>query len=181
MSLDPDMVAMDACHIQLIAAVMGSLKPGRILEMGYGSGRLTRAILQAQTGYQIDAKYTLVDAWLDWDGGMPADAAELEDRIHIVTSLEETFVDEAVKSGQQFDLIISDADHNKSDHWFPGVFEMLLAPGGIGFFHDVRAEEYNLWRNIEYCKVYGVPHKVFIKNSLPDERCGRGLLMVMKP
>ena len=185
--MDPRVVAMDQCHIDLIAAVAGALKPTSILEMGYGSGRLTERLFKMRHENHLSddaCLYTLVDNFVDWDGQMPEGfpiIPRTQPKRGAFAMDEEKFIEMAVKEKWRFDLIISDADHQHSHEWFPVVVCALLAPGGVAFFHDVLAPEYQLGKNIEDIKMIGYPYKVFDRNSMSSERCERGLLMVMKP
>ena len=183
--MDPELVAMDKAHIELIAAVAAALKPKRVLEMGYGSGRTTQAMIMANALYELGLHYTLVDNWTDWNGVMPAEVVALTMTKNMVfnvcTSTEEQFVGELSKKGEAFDLIVSDADHHRSHFWFSVVLERLLAPGGVAFFHDVCSPDFkSLWNLPIYARNWGMDIRVFSASSLKEERCERGLLMVMK-
>jgi len=183
MTPTPEQVAIDQCHAALVYGVAVSQKPKRILELGYGSGRVTDMIQRARSFNGHASHYVLVDSWLDWGGTPPQGIAVRREygEIEIITSTEEDFV-KGCKD--QFDLIFSDADHLRSHEWFPEVIEKLLAPMGIAFFHDVMSPDYpNLRQTLHWLLSNahkGYVARVFDESSRNDERCDRGLLMVMK-
>src|SRR5437867_3457846 len=67
---DDNPVAMDAVHANLIASVVLAKKPERILELGIGSGILTRALLAA-IRVNRHGELESVDNLSDWRGEMP--------------------------------------------------------------------------------------------------------------
>lgn len=185
-----DEVAMDLCHIQLIAATAGALKPNRVLELGFGSGLLTNEVMAALARFNIKADYELVDSWLDWDGKEPEHLDYYKKnypfQFKITQSTEKDFIDQFRNSDMKpYDLIISDADHHHSHEWFMFVIQSMLADGGVAFFHDVSGPDFaNLHANIEALQSIEYDEydwKVFNKSTRIDERCERGLLMVLKP
>lgn len=177
-----DLISMDMCHVYTICGLAASLKPNRILEIGYGSGRLTHVLLECVAFYKIEAtNYTIVDNLVEFGGTVPF-LPVVDYAPTLIVSDEGAFVKNCK---DQFDLIISDADHQHSHEWFRDVVMNMLAPGGIAFFHDIEAKDLpNLSANIEWMvandKFHNLSWKVFNKSSLPGERCDRGLLMVMK-
>src|SRR5580692_8157351 len=168
-------IRMVYCHIELIAATVASLKPKNILELGYGSGKSAKAILAAIQKYKLgDTLYTIVDNWQDHDGVCPKDLWGLHSDygfdyqgvqhfplIKLITSTEEKFVSNIIsktwqEADETFDLIVSDADHGNSWRWFDKVYYLMLRPGGIGFFHDVNSNDWNLKENVTYCRAHKI-------------------------
>jgi len=101
-------------------------------------------------------------------------------RASIKTSDEKEFVH---STGDKFDFIMSDADHNHTNEWFDYVYENLLLPGGIIIYHDINLFEdsfVNLRQIYARCLAKNYRHHLFNQNSLPGERCHRGLLVIFK-
>jgi len=100
-------------------------------------------------------------------------------KINIVTSDEKEFV---FSCKQQFDLIMSDADHMRTDQWFEYVYDALLADDGILCYHDVTLTSMfpNLINIVHKCQELNLRHKVFNKDSLSTEMCFRGFLVIFK-
>jgi predicted O-methyltransferase YrrM len=175
------LVSMDAAHAMLLAGLVAAQKPRRVLEMGFGAGTSFRSILQAADVFKLDAEFTIVDNWFDHSGVRPVGTfAPPYNRALIVTQAEGEFV---ASCTDQYDFIVSDADHHHSHLWFDEVYDRMLAPGGILVNHDVcnLAMFPNLARNVARCQERGLMHMVFDRNSLPHERCDRGLLVIWKP
>jgi predicted O-methyltransferase YrrM len=174
-------VKIDQAHADLITGLIKSHKPKTVLELGIGGGQSTNAMLAGLDYNQQTFDYTLVDNWMDFGGVMPDEVKDLyEKRITIVTSNEKDFVFGANK---KYDFIMSDADHHQTDQWFEYVFDTLLADNGILCYHDVNLieNEFVNLRNIYYrCQEFNLKHFLFNKNSLPSERCQRGLLVIFK-
>jgi predicted O-methyltransferase YrrM len=155
------------------------VKPRTVLELGFGAGEATKAIMAGLNYNEMQFSYTLVDNWQDFGGRRPA-ATNAEEFSHIdfVTSDEQAFV-EGCKD--QFDFIFSDADHFSAQNWFQKVYDDLLRPGGILLYHDVTNPELPNLREI-YDRVLSQQyrHALFSENSRSDERCDRGLLVIFK-
>jgi len=172
-------VAIDKAHTALIYGMVLSTKPKLILELGIGSGFITKTVLYA-LGYNGVGNLTSVDNWHDWQGKEPKHIKELRELgCNVVAPIEEeTFV----KSNQdkRYDIIIVDGNHRQGGNWAHLVYNMLN-DNGILFAHDVRMPQYPTLRRYE--DVAG-QHKdfytVFNVNSRQDEMCNRGLLMIMK-
>jgi len=172
-------VSIDLAHATLLTGIVASLKPNRIVELGYGAGYTSRAIMQA-IHWNGHGLLTIVDNWIDW-GGVEPDTTELRMMgAEFVVSDEEQFVRSAADS--EFDILVSDADHHRSDLWIDHHLR-IVRPGGFLFFHDVGSG--TTFRNLESIPIrlneLGISHTVFQKSSKKDERCDRGWLMMQKP
>jgi predicted O-methyltransferase YrrM len=186
-------VKIDVAHAHLITGLVKANKPQTILEFGIGGGESTDAILEGLEYNQQAYKYTLVDNWHDWMpnimkrvagavGECPAGVIEkYGTRIEIVTSTEQQYV---FSCDKKFDFIMSDGDHHNTDRWFEYVYENLLNHGGILIYHDVNLFDADAFKNLitiyTRCQEYGISHQLFNRNSLPKERCQRGLLVIFK-
>lgn len=167
-------VSIDLAHADLVGGLVAALKPASVLEFGYGGGRSVSVILAALHRNGIAARYLLVDNWADWSGERPAEA--YREGVQFVTQAEGDFV---AACGEQFEFIMSDADHLNAQRWHRRVYDDLLAPGGILIYHDVLNFP-DLFEIVDDCRARGLSHVLFNRNSLPGEACGRGLLVVFK-
>ena len=179
-----EMVKIDVVHAHLISGLVASHKSEKILELGVGGGGATDSILASIDYNGNNPSYTLVDNWIDFGRVMPQEVKErYGDRINIITSDEKDFV---FSTKEQYDFIMSDADHHHTNEWFRHVYDNLLLPCGILIYHDV-----NLFPEIdgsfpilleilEECKRNNFHHILFNKSTLPNERCHRGLLVIFK-
>lgn len=194
-------IMMDACHMDLICGLVASLKPSRVLELGVGSGVLTRRILQTLTNYGLnDSQLTCVDNFSDFGGKCPAhlggfpgfdsrvcDFPGFDSRVSLCVMGELEFLMALRRACgfeigplQVYDLIVSDADHNNTHLWMDKTLE-ILNPGGILIYHDVLNSDFpNLRSLITQAGEKGLSHFVFSRNSVPSERCDRGLLVIRK-
>ena len=158
-----------------------SQKPKNILELGLGGARSCDAIIKAIDYNNNNPKFTIIDNWLDWNGIMPKKVYETYGkRANIITMDEKEFIF-SVKD--KYDFIMSDADHNRTDQWFEYVYDNILEQGGILIYHDINLIEesfINLRSIYEKCKERNLHHYLFNNNSLPHERCQRGLLVIFK-
>ena len=186
-------VKIDVAHAHLVTGLVKANKPKTILEFGIGGGESTDSILEGLEYNQQDYKYILVDNWHDWMppqlkgipdavGECPAGVIEkYGSRIEIVTSPEKKYV---FSCTEKYDFIMSDGDHHQTDQWFEYVYENLLNPGGILIYHDVNLFDDDAFKNLitiyTRCQEYGISHHLFNRNSLPEERCQRGLLVIFK-
>ena len=175
---------IDVAHAELLNGLVVASKPTRVLEMGlemgFGAGHATDAILAGLEYNQLPYTYTLVDNWMDFGYTMPDTVGEkYTSKINIVTSDEKEFV---FSCKQQFDLIMSDADHMRTDQWFEYVYDALLADDGILCYHDVTLTSMfpNLINIVHKCQELNLRHKVFNKDSLSTEMCFRGFLVIFK-
>ena len=186
-------VKIDVAHAHLVTGLVKANKPKTILEFGIGGGESTDAILEALEYNQQAYKYTLVDNWHDWMpahlkgipnavGKCPAGVIEkYGSRIEIVTSPEREYV---FSCQEKYDFIMSDGDHHQTDQWFEYVYENLLNPSGVLIYHDVNLFDDDAFKNLisiyTRCQEYRISHHLFNRNSLPGERCQRGLLAIFK-
>jgi predicted O-methyltransferase YrrM len=173
------MIEIDACHRQLIAGMVAAAKPTRILELGFGTGATTKAILSNSE----DAHLTIIDNWLDFGENKPLHAALSKTRLDrishgakLVTADEREFL--ASTPDNTFDFLVSDADH--TGDWCEEHFR-VTKPGSWCFFHDTNQPAIypGLARTVDYVRERGWMHYHFTKSTLPDEKCERGLLMVL--
>jgi len=177
---DEMLVKIDANHAELVGSLVKCHKPRRLLEFGFGAGEATRAILGALQYNRQDFEYTIVDNWQDFGGAQPEATRALEyDGVHFVTSSEVDFV---LACQFAYDFVFSDADHCNTQEWFELVYGRILARGGILVYHDVTnsARFPNLLRIHEDVVRNGYHHILLNRNSLADERCDRGLLVIFK-
>lgn len=176
-------VKIDTAHAELIKGLVMSSKPRTILEIGVGGGESADAIIAGLTYNQTEYSYDLVDCWLDWNGVMPpAIEQRYSKHCNIITSTEQQFV---ISTDKTYDFIMSDGDHHRADQWFEHVYDKLLNPNGILIYHDINVFNEpngfpNLVRILTACEKYGLTHYLFNKNSRPEERCQRGLLVIYK-
>jgi predicted O-methyltransferase YrrM len=177
-----EIAKIDHAHADLLRSLIVAHKPRTILELGLGGGKSADAILNGLEYNQQPYTYTLVDNWQDRGGVIPEVVIErYAHRLNMVTSGEQEFV---FACQEQYEFIMSDADHFRADQWFEYVYNNLVADGGILIYHDVNLIEHDFdnLRNIYYkCKEYNLRYVLFNRNSLPAERCHRGLLVIFKP
>jgi predicted O-methyltransferase YrrM len=167
--------AMDWAHIELIYGAAISAKPENILELGIGTGAVTRKLLNA-IYYNGIGNLTCVDNLVD-DANWPKIEYKeaMGEGARFVNSDEHAFV-----SGQltnKYDFLVSDADH--SGNWFE-EHSRICTPMAMMWFHDTNTPGYPGLYSIEpQVKALGWPYIHFRKSSRPDERCERGLLLVV--
>jgi predicted O-methyltransferase YrrM len=175
-------VKIDTAHAELVKALVMANKPETILEIGIGGGKSADAILKALEYNKKPFQYTLVDNWFDWQGQRP-EAVDLKygKIMRIVDSGEREFV---FSCTEKYDFIMSDGDHMATDQWFEHVYTELLNDGGILIYHDVNFVDPDAFMNLKdlyrKAKQYQMRFHLFNKNSLPDERCQRGMLVIFK-
>ncbi len=172
------MINIDLCHIQLIKGLIRASKPSTVLEIGFGTGLTTSAILDSLDKNK-KGSLVLVDNFSDWGGTSPAHYEPLKKqwdahpgRLGFLRSSEESFIKNCDCT---FDFIISDADHCNTHKWKEETYA-LLNPGGILVYHDVSNPDYPNLRSI-----MEIPGKLFNTSSLPGEECERGLYVIFKP
>lgn len=171
-------VAMDLAHVALIVSVVLAKKPDAVLELGVGSGGLTRALLAA-IRYNQKGALTSVDNFCDWGGTKPSHIEDLESAgARIVEADEGAFLADA--SPNQFDIIISDGDHVNALFHIERVFA-VARENAVLFFHDTNNPDHARLSKIEpLVRAAGIPSYHFTEISRPDERTDRGLLAVVK-
>ena len=175
-----EVVRIDTNHAELVAALVTSRKPRRVLELGFGAGESCRAILRGLSYNAQHAEYTVVDNWVDFGGTQPPATKTAEYAgINFVTSAENEFV---FSCKANFDFIFSDADHFNTQNWFEYVYANLLDREGILIYHDVTNSKLfpNLLRIYSDTAKNKIDHMLFNYNSLKTECCDRGLLVIFK-
>lgn len=173
-----DMVSIDANHIDLIASLIKASKSRNILELGFGSGACTKAIVSAINYNSVPVSYDIVDNWYDKQGQGWAVPESLSPYIKFHNTSENSYVFSCQK---KYDFILSDADHFNSNKWFDRVYNDLLSMNGILIYHDVTQKDFqNLHDIYTACVEFKIPHMLFNRNSRPLERCDRGLLVIQK-
>lgn len=149
-------------------------KPQNILELGIGSGLVTRSLMAA-IRYNQYGTLTSVDNWLDWGRTRPE--LDIPPEVKVIASEEEVFV--RLAPTDEYDMLISDADHDRSGLWFTEHCR-IVKPDGFMFFHDTNQPQYpTLFALQELAKARALPYFHFTKSTREDERCERGLLFVI--
>jgi predicted O-methyltransferase YrrM len=168
--------SIDLAHTVFMSGCVLSKKPERVLELGIGPGHTSWALARA-LAYNGKGSLTCVDGWCDWGGREPDHVEALRRAgVEVIAQSEEEFVRSC--PSERFDVLVSDADHGRSQEWLDDHLR-LVKPGGFLFFHDTNNPLFpNLRAIVE--RVAHLPHYHFAENSRPDESCSRGLLFVMK-
>lgn len=175
---DKNPVAIDLAHNFFIIGSVLAKKPQSVLELGMGSGYLTSSLVHALQ-YNNAGTLTTVDSWYDTDGREPAVVSDFrKSGVNVVLSTEEQFVSRAATD--EYDFLISDADHMRSFEWLDQHVR-IVKPDGIMFFHDTNNPEMfpglaTLERQIAERRL---PYFHFKQDSRRGERCSRGLLFVI--
>jgi predicted O-methyltransferase YrrM len=177
----PEHIKIDIAHANLLTSLICCNKPKSILELGLGGGRSADAIMKGIQYNQNNPTYTLVDNWLDYNYVQPQNFVNtFGGKINIITSDEKSFV---YSCTEKYDFILSDADHQHTNEWFEYVFDNLLNNDGILIYHDVSflpGHYQNLLEIYYKCIERNIKFKLFNKNSLPNEKCERGLMVIFK-
>jgi predicted O-methyltransferase YrrM len=172
-----DETAIDTAHMLLIFSLIISSKPAKSLELGIGKSFATQAIL-AGIKYNSSGTLTCVDNLIDFHKIEPTFFPELRNRgVNIIAPINE--MDFVHNCKEKYDFIMSDADHEKSGTWIKETM-LLLNPGGLICFHDIGTIYPNSKLILDAIEQYGYSKILFNLNSLPDERCDRGFLLVKK-
>lgn len=166
--------SIDTAHAVLLAGVIMSHKPSRVLEIGIGPGCATEAILAA-LDWNGCGELVAVDNFIDTGGSEPPLVGELKKRgVTVVVSSEAAFCKSC--ESQYCDVLVSDADHQHAQDFVTDHLRMVR-PGGWLFYHDTANPSYpNLAGIVK--SVAHLRHTHFARSSRPDENCGRGWLMV---
>ena len=175
----PNPVAIDVAHNLLLIGALVAQKPERVLELGIGSGYVTRSLI-AGLRYNQRGTLTAVDNFLDWNGAEPPYVAELRaSGVNVVAPMEEKEFVFAAPS-EAYDFMVSDADHSRSGTWIDEHLR-IVRDDGFMFFHDTNhPTKYKSLKLIEKrIKELGLPYYHFTQNSRPDERCDRGWLFAI--
>ena len=171
-------IALDFPHNMLLFGTLLSAKPKNVLELGVGTGYVTKSILYA-LAYNRVGTLTSVDCCLDTGGKQPPLFDELRDMgADIVISTEKDFT--FAQQPGTFDFLVSDADHRGAVHYINKTVEMM-APGSIMFFHDTNESRFPGLMKVEgKLRGMGINCHQFKECSREDERCYRGWLMAFK-
>lgn len=176
-----DIVKIDKNHAMLLTGLIVSQKPSSILEIGLGGGESADAIISGLNYNNKNFTYTLVDNWYDWGFKIPEDINIKYGKImNIISMSEKDFI---FSCNNKYDFIMSDGDHHNTDQWFDYVYDNLLNENGILIYHDVNLieNEFINLRNIyNRSKERGLKFRLFNQNSLNNERCQRGLMVIFK-
>jgi predicted O-methyltransferase YrrM len=122
----------------LTGAVL-SKKPESILELGIGTGFITRSLIAA-VGFNGKGRITSVDNWGDFGGKEPHWIGELRDNgVTVAVNSEEGFLREC--PSDEYDFLISDADHLNSGRWLSEHLRVSRNNAFL-FFHDTNSPEY---------------------------------------
>lgn len=164
------MVEIDECHRSFIVGLLRSCKPYLVLELGYGTGLTTKSILYSlkknNRGHLI-----VVDNFLDWEFKRP-DNFVVKD-FTFVESDERNYLETTDK---HFDVIVCDADHNKTDQHIDLLLNCLNKNGYL-IFHDITNP---MFPNLE-CIMAKLPLGfLFKESSVDEEQCYRGLYVYQK-
>jgi predicted O-methyltransferase YrrM len=170
-----DNSSVDVNHCMLIYALAISHKPENILEIGVGSGFVTKTLHYA-TQYNGKGNITCVDNFHDWKGSKPNIIEEIDRDVTFVKSDEKSFV--ANHQEPIWDFIVLDADHNHSHEWAEFSYNMGR-PNSIFIIHDIHYAP-NLLKYWEVAIKNRFPNFIFDKSSRSDEGCEVGLLVVRK-
>lgn len=170
--------SIDLAHgIFLLGTIMSS-KPKNILELGIGPG-FASEILCAGVKYNQVGNLTCVDNFYDLGGNLPQEKIDylIKNGVNVVGPVnEKDFVEQSPK--EQYDFLVSDADHHNSHLWAEKVFD-IMAPNSFMFFHDVY-EFRNLLRYKEIADQRGYYNHTFSLSSRQDENCHRGWQFIIK-
>lgn len=182
------MIEIDQCHLDLLSGLVKSAKPKKVLELGFGSGKSVKTLLDSLTYNDSEYEYTLVENWIDW--GRQPQLGKLEflkeySNVSVICSDEINFI---FGTSEKYDFILSDADHWNTDKWFEYVYTRRLNAGGILVYHDVSLGPDNVdlyFENLDNiyhrCRELGLNFLHFNKSTREDEKCERGLLVIFKP
>lgn len=175
----PSPVAIDVAHNLFLIGALVARKPERVLELGIGSGYVTRSLLHGLR-YNQRGTLTSVDNFLDWQGAEPPYVRDFREMgAEIIAPVEEKeFVHAAPTDA--FDFMVSDADHSRSGSWIDEHLR-IVRHDGFMFFHDTNHQsKYRSLRRIEpRIRELRLPYFHFTENSRPDERCDRGWLFAI--
>jgi len=172
--------AMDEAHAFLIAGLIAAHKPKEILELGAGSGYLSRVILEALNDNQ-QGTLTSVDNFFDWQGQIPEFLLATQEQYpqwNLVQNDEHHYLSN--HASDSFDFIISDGDHVHGYQHAGDIFR-LAKPGAILIFHDTHNELFRLLKRLpNRVRQLGFSHFHFTQKSIEGEQTDRGMLVVCK-
>lgn len=164
------MIEIDECHRSLIVGLIRSVKPYMVLELGYGTGLTTKAITYSLNKNQR-GNLIVVDNFLDWDHQKPE--SFVVNNFTFVEADERQYLESTDK---HFDLIVCDADHNKTDQHIELLLNCLNKNGYL-IFHDITNPMFpNLGSILQQ-----IPGGfLFQESSVEGEECYRGLYIYQK-
>jgi len=172
-------VAIDWAHDLLIAGMLLSKKPARVLELGVGSGFVSGLIARA-LDMNERGESVCVDNFHDWKGEKPPHILGLEQHKRLTFVFKDEYAFLKQSPADQYDLIISDGDHVHAYFFLRDLFR-VARKGAVIFFHDTNNPSFaNLQKVERVVRAHGLSCYHFKERSLPDERTDRGLLMVVK-
>ena len=175
----PNPVAIDVAHNLFLIGALVARKPERVLELGIGSGYVTRSLLHGLR-YNRRGTLTSVDNFMDWKGAEPPYVREFREMgAEIVAPREEKEFVHATPT-DAYDFMVSDADHSRSGTWIDQHLR-IVRHDGFMFFHDTNHQtKYKSLKLIgKRIRELGLPYYHFTENSRPDERCDRGWLFAI--
>ncbi len=172
-------VALDRNHNLFLMGALLSRKPERVLELGIGTGYVTRTLLYGLM-YNEKGNLTSIDNFMDWDGKEPPYVQQFREMgATIVAPVGE---EEFVKGSRDdsYDFLVSDADHRRSGTWVDHHLR-IVTHDGFMFFHDTNhRDKYRSLKLIERrIRELGLPYYHFTESSRPDELCERGWLFAI--
>lgn len=169
-----DQAAIDRCHGSLIFGSCVSAKPNRILELGTGTGFITRLLLCA-IRYNGGGFLTTLDHGKEKLASKAVLKLFRESGVEMIDKDEQEFC--CAEGENRYDFLVSDANHY--GNWFEEHFR-ITSPGSLCFFHDTNTLDYpGLVRLESYVRKLGWAYHHFRKSTRADENCSRGLLMVV--
>lgn len=170
---------MDSCHYLQIMGSLVARKPEHVLEVGIGTAMLTAGLVMGLR-FNRRGSLTCVDSWFDWHGIEPPGIASLrESGVTVIAPVEEnTFLKGC--PANTFDFVVSDGDHRNSGYWVDEYFR-ITKPDGFIYFHDTNNTVMfpSIARIQQRVVELGLPSYHFTRSSRDDERCERGLLLVI--
>jgi predicted O-methyltransferase YrrM len=182
---------IDVAHAMVLFGVILAQKPKNILELGIGTGVASETILNAIKYNSMKCQYDAVDFCMqfsettkryEYQGHWAYPTHEYieklrKENVNLIGLDERVFVENC--ESNKYDLIISDADHERAGEWADHIFR-ICKPNGIIFMHDIAGTWHpSLQKYMEYINNHSIPHYLFEKNSRGDEICQRGWLMII--
>ena len=170
-------VAIDKNHALQILGSVVSKKPENILEVGIGTGFITKTLFYGIL-YNNIGKLTCVDNWYDFGGVVPNGIEELEDAgINIINSNEYDFVKTC--KDNTYDFLVSDGDHHNSGTWVDEYLR-IVKNDGFMYFHDTNNKYFKNMGLVESrIKELNIPYFQFKTKTRTDENCDIGLLFAI--
>lgn len=169
-------IAIDKAHNALIFGSVLSAKPKHVLEIGIGTGFVTRAVVCALE-WNGCGRLTSIDHAQKTNDVAPQVYDELRNMgVEIIISTEGDFIKK--QQPNTYDFLISDADHQHALDWLDETLAMMMA-GSIMFWHDTNNTAH-LMQIESMLNNRKIPFFHFKRSSRIDERCERGMVMAFK-